>query len=301
MIITKLALPRRTFLRGNRRNRRPAVSGCDGARTERPVESRAPRFAAVYIGNGANMAQWTPATDGVNFEMSPILKGIEEYRDRMAVFTGLDNFPGTDQGDVGGQHPRAAPAFMSGTHAKPTEGADLQAGTTIDQIIAAEDLPRHEASVVGNDGRSHRRRRRLRPRLRVRVHELHVVENSDHAAAVRDEPAVHFRADVRRGKHGGRAAAPRREDRSILDGVTRGDRRPSAASWARAIASSWASTSMPSAMSSSVSRRPSRPTATSPCRISPSAYPPRSRNISSCCSTCRCWRSRPTSRASAPP
>jgi hypothetical protein len=97
-----------------------------------------PRFAAVYIGNGANMAQWTPATDGVNFEMTPILKGIEAYRDRMAVFTGLDNFPGTDQGDVGGQHPRAAPAFMSGTHAKPTEGADLQAGTTIDQIIAAE-------------------------------------------------------------------------------------------------------------------------------------------------------------------
>ena len=107
----------------------PALSG---------QSKSAPRFAAVYIGNGANMAQWTPTTDGVNFEMTPILKGIEAYRDRMAVFTGLDNFPATDQGDVGGQHPRAAPAFMSGTHAKATEGADLQAGTTIDQIIAAE-------------------------------------------------------------------------------------------------------------------------------------------------------------------
>jgi uncharacterized protein DUF1552 len=54
------------------------------------------------------------------------------------VFTALDNFPATDQGDAGGQHPRAAPGFMSSVHAKPTEGADLEAGTTIDQIIAAK-------------------------------------------------------------------------------------------------------------------------------------------------------------------
>jgi hypothetical protein len=111
-----------------------------------------PRFAAVYVGNGANMAQWTPSSDGINFEMSPILEGIGAYRNRLAVFTGLDNYPATDQGDVGGQHPRAAPAFMSGIHAKPTEGADLEAGTTIDQIIAARicqdtKLPSLEAAV----------------------------------------------------------------------------------------------------------------------------------------------------------
>jgi Protein of unknown function (DUF1552) len=97
-----------------------------------------PRFATVYIGNGANMSQWTPSTEGVNFEMSPTLKGIEGFRDRLAVFTGLDNFPATDQGDVGGQHPRSGPGFMSGFHAKATEGADLQAGTTVDQMIAAK-------------------------------------------------------------------------------------------------------------------------------------------------------------------
>ena len=60
-----------------------------------------PRFAAVYIGNGANMSQWTPSADGVNFELSPTLSGIKGFRDRLAVFSGLDNFPGTDQGDVG--------------------------------------------------------------------------------------------------------------------------------------------------------------------------------------------------------
>jgi len=137
MVITKLALPRRTILRGI--GATVALPFLDAMVPALSGQSKStPRFAAVYVGNGVNMTQWTPTTDGVNFELTPILKGIEAYRDRMAVFTGLDNFPATDQGDVGGQHPRAAPAFMSGTHAKATEGADLQAGTTIDQIIAAE-------------------------------------------------------------------------------------------------------------------------------------------------------------------
>jgi len=127
---------------------------------------RVPRFATVYIGNGANMTQWTPSTEGVNFEMSPTLKGIEGFRDRLAVFTGLDNFPATDQGDVGGQHPRSAPGFMSGFHAKATEGADLQAGTTIDQMIAAK---------ICTDTRL--------PSLEVTVDRIDVVGACDHGYA----------------------------------------------------------------------------------------------------------------------
>jgi hypothetical protein len=72
------------------------------------------------------------------------------------VFTGLDCYPATDQGDVGGQHPRAAPAFMSCVHPKQTEGADVQAGTTVDQFIAERicrdsKLPSLEVSVDRND------------------------------------------------------------------------------------------------------------------------------------------------------
>jgi len=96
----------------------------------------APRFAAVYVGNGVNVFDWTPPTEGDGFEFSPILKPLEPFRNRTIVFSGLDNFPATDQGDSGGQHPRAAPAFMSSVHPKQTEGADVQAGTTVDQMIA---------------------------------------------------------------------------------------------------------------------------------------------------------------------
>src|SRR3954468_4435896 len=135
MFIRKLALPRRTFIRGM--GATLALPFLDAmAPAMSAVSKAAPRFAAIYCGNGANMNDWTPGTEGAGFAFSPILKPLEAFRDRTLVFTGLDNFPATDQGDSGGQHPRAAPAFMSSVHPKQTEGADVQAGTTIDQIIA---------------------------------------------------------------------------------------------------------------------------------------------------------------------
>ncbi len=155
MVITKLALPRRTFLRGMGATLAlPFLDAMVPAMSARAPGT--PRFAAVYFGNGANMFDWTPATDGADFEFSPTLRPLERYRSRTLVFTGLDNYPATDQGDTGGQHPRAAPAFMSSVHPKQTEGADVAAGTTVDQMIAARicrdsKLPSLELSVDRND------------------------------------------------------------------------------------------------------------------------------------------------------
>ncbi|RPI53648.1 MAG: DUF1552 domain-containing protein [Acidobacteria bacterium] len=155
MVITKLALPRRTFIRGI--GATVALPFLDAMVPAMRAQSKgAPRFTAIYCGNGANMGEWTPATDGVGFQISPSLKPIEAYRDRLLVATGLDNFQATDQGDVGGQHPRAAPAFMSCAHPKQTEGADVEAGITIDQLIAEKicrdtKLPSLEVSVDRND------------------------------------------------------------------------------------------------------------------------------------------------------
>ena len=155
MVITKLALPRRTFIRGI--GATVALPFLDAMVPAMRAQAKAaPRFTAIYCGNGANMFDWTPPTEGVGFTMSPSLTPLEPFRDRLAVFTGLDNFQATDQGDVGGQHPRAAPAFMSCAHPKQTEGADVQAGTTIDQMIAERicrdtKLPSLEVSVDRND------------------------------------------------------------------------------------------------------------------------------------------------------
>jgi hypothetical protein len=219
MIITKRALPRRTFIRGMGATLAlpfldamvPALSALSKA---------APRFAAIYCGNGANMNDWTPATEGAGFAFSPILKPLEAFRDRTLVFTGLDNFPATDQGDSGGQHPRAAPAFMSCVHPKQTEGADVQAGTTIDQLIAAQisrdvKLSSLEMAVDRND----------------------VVGACDHGYAcaymnsmswktptmplpAETNPRFVFERLFGSGDSAEERAVRSREDRSILDGVT---------------------------------------------------------------------------------
>jgi hypothetical protein len=155
MVITKFALPRRTFLRGM--GATLALPFLDAMVPAMRAQAKgAPRFTAIYCGNGANMFDWIPAAEGVGFELSPTLKPIEAFRERMLVVSGLDNFQATDQGDVGGQHPRAAPAFMSCVHPKQTEGADVEAGTTIDQMIAQKicrdtKLPSLEVSVDRND------------------------------------------------------------------------------------------------------------------------------------------------------
>src|SRR5262249_20365857 len=137
MLITKTALPRRTVIRGlGAALALPFLDAMVPALTAQAKS--APRFTAVYIGNGVNPFDWIPPTTGAGFEYSPTLKPIEAFRKNTLVLSGLDNFPGSDQGDVGGQHPRATPAFMSCMHPKQTEGADVRAGISVDQVIAAQ-------------------------------------------------------------------------------------------------------------------------------------------------------------------
>ena len=55
----------------------------------------------------------------------------------MLVLTSLDNEPAVARlGEPAGGHGRIGGAFLTGVHAKPTEGADFEAGVSIDQIAA---------------------------------------------------------------------------------------------------------------------------------------------------------------------
>ena len=63
MLITKMALPRRTFLRGLGAS--VALPLLDAMAPAMSAQTRAAlRFAAIYVGNGANMSDWTPAGQG---------------------------------------------------------------------------------------------------------------------------------------------------------------------------------------------------------------------------------------------
>lgn len=146
MTVFRRAIPRRTVLRGVGASLAlplldamvPALTAL--ART--PARST-PRLGVVYVPMGAVMNEWTPRDTGAGFTMSRILEPLAPFRDRLLVLTGLDNEPAVARlGEPAGGHGRIGAAFLTGIHAKPTEGADFEAGISMDQI-AARQLGQH--------------------------------------------------------------------------------------------------------------------------------------------------------------
>ena len=142
MIITKQTLPRRTVLRGlGTAVALPLLDSMVPAMTAlaQTAARPKPRLGVVYVPHGAVMDNWTPAVEGRGFEFTPILQPLEPFRDRLLVLTGMDHKPAAQlPGDPAGGHGRITGAFLTGVHAKPTEGADFEAGTSMDQIAAAQ-------------------------------------------------------------------------------------------------------------------------------------------------------------------
>ncbi len=141
MIITKKTLPRRTVLRGlGTAVALPLLDGMVPALTAlgRTEARPKPRLGFVYVPHGAVMRNWTPSTEGKGFDFTPILKPLEPFRDDLVVLSNLDHAPAAQlPGDPAGGHGRITGAFLTGVHAKPTEGADFEAGVSVDQIAAA--------------------------------------------------------------------------------------------------------------------------------------------------------------------
>src|SRR5229473_7976630 len=92
MILTKRALPRRTFLRGvGATLALPLLDAMVPAATALAKTPARPatRFGAIYVPNGMVMQSWTPATEGTGFAMPPILAPLEAHRDHLFVLSGL--------------------------------------------------------------------------------------------------------------------------------------------------------------------------------------------------------------------
>src|SRR6266567_3920229 len=138
MVITRKSIPRRAFLRGT--GAALALPVLDAMTPAFAVETARPiRLSFIEVPNGIMMDKWTPATEGAGFALTPVLEPLAQFRDRMLVLSGLDQ--GQSKGlpfEVGGDHPRACTAWLTGAHAKMTSGADLRAGISVDQVAARE-------------------------------------------------------------------------------------------------------------------------------------------------------------------
>jgi hypothetical protein len=84
-----------------------------------------------------NIWRWKPATEGAGFELTPVLEPMGPFRSQLLVLSGMSNQQADAiPGEGGGDHSRGQAAFLTGVHAKKTQGPDFQAGVSMDQIAA---------------------------------------------------------------------------------------------------------------------------------------------------------------------
>src|SRR4051812_48930288 len=86
------------------------------------------RMAFFYVPNGVHMQDWTPRSEGSDWEVPEILKPLAAFKDDMLVLTGLAQENGEAKGDGPGDHARALATFLTGAHPKKTDGADIKVG-----------------------------------------------------------------------------------------------------------------------------------------------------------------------------
>ncbi|MEE8131321.1 MAG: DUF1552 domain-containing protein [Vicinamibacterales bacterium] len=137
MIITKMALPRRTFLRGvGATLALPLLDAMVPAASAlaRTAASPPRRLGYVYIAMGMNPVPWTPKQEGRLTELSPSLSPLTPYLDDVTVVTNLE----INDAHTSGNHASANSAFLTCVKPKRTEGSDYENGTSVDQIAAMQ-------------------------------------------------------------------------------------------------------------------------------------------------------------------
>ncbi|HEX5432578.1 MAG TPA: DUF1552 domain-containing protein [Bryobacteraceae bacterium] len=140
-LITKKHIPRRTFLRGAGVTLAlPLLDSMLPAQTPLAKTAAKPQFrmGLCYMPHGAVMDNWTPKGEGTALELSRTLKPLEPFTDSLVVVSNLAHKPAAPggPGDNGGDHTRSPAVYLNGVHPKRTDGADIRAGTTIDQMAA---------------------------------------------------------------------------------------------------------------------------------------------------------------------
>jgi hypothetical protein len=138
-MVTKKHLSRRTMLQGlGVAVSLPLLDSMIPALTaqSKTAANVVPRAGFVYIPHGAVMDKWTPVGAGSDFEFGPVLSALERHRKNVIVLSNLYHHQAEALGDGGADHSRSTATWLNGTHAKKTEGEDVRAGTTIDQMAA---------------------------------------------------------------------------------------------------------------------------------------------------------------------
>ncbi len=133
------AISRRTVLRGMGVAIGLPLLDCmlPAAKAVAAAEEKSPlRMLFFNVPNGAHMPAWTPSSEGTGYELPAILQPLAKHRESIHVFTGLTLDGAHAHGDGGGDHARSGASFLTGSHPRKTDGADIQNSVSVDQVAA---------------------------------------------------------------------------------------------------------------------------------------------------------------------
>ena len=149
MFLTRKHIPRRAVLKGLGVSialpfldaMTPAATALDvaSARKMRLIAMEMVHGVAGATAFGATKNMWSPADAGSAFDLSPTsLAPLEPYRDYLTIVSNTDcrNAEAFTAPEIGGDHFRSAAVFLTQSHPHQTQGSDVHAGTSLDQIYA---------------------------------------------------------------------------------------------------------------------------------------------------------------------
>jgi hypothetical protein len=149
MYLTNRPLPRRTVLKGMGATLAlplldamvPArrVLAASATRKIRLVTIEMVHGSAGSSAIGIRKNLWAPAAVGEPFDLGPTsLRTLEPYRAHLTIVSNTDvrNAEAFTAPEIGGDHFRSSAVFLTQVHPKQTQGSDVHAGTSLDQIYA---------------------------------------------------------------------------------------------------------------------------------------------------------------------
>ena len=138
--ITKKHMSRRTVLRGAGATLAlPLLDAMIPASTAmaQTAATPKPRFVGCFVPHGAAPGYWVPKTEGKLDAVLPFnWKPLEPFVNQTVIMSGLHSRSAEPPPGATGADHWVAAAFLCANKPKKTAGADVYAGTTIDQLIA---------------------------------------------------------------------------------------------------------------------------------------------------------------------
>ena len=139
IFLTNRKLARRTFLRGlGTTLALPFLESMLPARGSRAYAAQITptRFVGAFVPHGAAPGYWIPENSKPGFKFPYIYEPLEPFRKHTVLTSGMWSKSSENPPGVTGADHFVAAAYLSGVKPKKTTGADIEAGTTIDQVIA---------------------------------------------------------------------------------------------------------------------------------------------------------------------